>query len=182
MKEKELNKKQVYDGKLIRVWTAEVELEDGTHATREYVERKFGSVTGVLLDNDQNVYLVREFRSAIGEYNVNFPAGRYNLEKETPDEAIVRELREEVGLRPRQVQGLFSLKGGGTYLWPSFYFYCTDPIPDPLEQDYDERIEVIKKPFKAYLREVLRGARLRSGDYQALVMVALRLGLLEVKE
>lgn len=181
MKENELNKKLVYDGKLVRVWRSEVELEDGTRADREHVERKMGSVSGVLLDGEQNVYLVKEFRSAIAEYNVNLPAGRYDPALESPEEAIVRELREEVGMRPLKIEKLFSAKGGGTYIWPTSFFYCIDPVADPLPGDEDERIEVIKVPFAKLLSEVLKKGTARSGDFQSIIMVAYKLGLLEEK-
>lgn len=48
------------------------------------------------VDRKGNVYLVRQYRHAVGEYLLEAPAGLME-EGETPEEAALRELREETG-------------------------------------------------------------------------------------
>lgn len=183
MQEKEISKKLIFAGRLFRIWQAEIELADGSRTQREYLERIYSSVAAVLLDNDLNIYLVKEFRFAVKEVRVNLPGGRFNLGLETPEQAVVRELREEVGLRPQKIEKLFEFHGGGSWLWHQYFFFCSDPVIEPLRGDWDENIEVVKIPFKKFLRQVLEdqsGSRII--DFKAIIMVAQKLGLLEVKK
>ena len=84
-----------YDGKILSVRVDTVILEDGAPAPREVVEHK-PAVCVLPVDRKGNVYLVRQYRHAVGEYLLEAPAGLME-EGETPEEAALRELREETG-------------------------------------------------------------------------------------
>jgi len=186
MNEKEISKKLVFNGKLFRVWHLEVELEDGTRASREHIERKLGSVVGVFLDRfdkDANVYLIREFRSAAKEIKIGLPGGRFDPSSEAPGSAMTREMREEVGLRPQNIEKLFEYHGGSSWVWHQYFYLCTEPVNDPLPHDNDERLEVINIPFVDLFKEVWAGkGNWEASNFQAIIMIAKRLGLIEKKE
>ena len=66
LKETLLEKQTVYKGKIVNLRRDTVRLPDGRESLRELVEHPGG--VGVLpLDDDQNVYMVRQFRYGAGE-------------------------------------------------------------------------------------------------------------------
>ena len=93
--EKTLNSKTVFDGKILHIKLDEVELPDGNKASREVVHHQ-GGVCIAAMDEDKNLYFVRQFRYPYMEVTLELPAGK--LEKgETVLENGKRELLEETG-------------------------------------------------------------------------------------
>ena len=93
--EKRIERKDIFDGHVFRVYLDKVEIADGSIRPREVVEHN-GGVCIVALDDEHNVYMVRQFRYAVGKEMLEIPAGK--LEKgENPLEAAKRELSEETG-------------------------------------------------------------------------------------
>lgn len=89
------NSEVLFDGKVVRLRTGEVALDDGTKAYREVVEHP-GGVCVIPFDGDV-VTLVRQYRIAIGDYILEAPAGKL----EPGDDPAARgqiELEEECGL------------------------------------------------------------------------------------
>ena len=60
--EKTLNERYAYHGRIINLRVDDVELPDGRRSDREIIEHN-GGVCVVPLDNDGNIYSVRQFRS-----------------------------------------------------------------------------------------------------------------------
>lgn len=79
--------------------------------TREVVEHP-DAVAIVALDDAGRVALVRQYRHPLGTALLEIPAGTLDVEGESPADAAVRELAEEVGLA---TDGLVALGG----LWNS---------------------------------------------------------------
>ncbi len=75
-------------------------LPDGSQATREYVRHQ-GAVAVVPLLDDGRIVMVRQYRHAVGQVLVEFPAGKLD-----PGESVlqcaIRELREETGYEAAQ--------------------------------------------------------------------------------
>lgn len=95
LKETMLNSELVYNGGLLKVYRDTVELVNGAQAWREVI-RHPGAVVMVPVDDEGNVYLVRQFRYPYGRVLLEVPAGK--LERgEDPFAAAQRELEEEIG-------------------------------------------------------------------------------------
>ena len=94
----------IYDGFVIRVVNGLFETPDGDRIERDIV-RHPGAVGVVPLDGDE-VVLVRQYRPALGTELLEIPAGKRDVAGEPPEVTAVRELEEEVGLRPRTIEAL----------------------------------------------------------------------------
>lgn len=95
MEEKTLLENEIFSGRIIRVRVDDVELPDGGKSKREVVDHN-GGVCVAALDEENFLYLVRQFRYPYKQVLLELPAGK--LEKgEDPFEAMKREQREETG-------------------------------------------------------------------------------------
>lgn len=90
-----VEKKYVYDGKILKVRRDDARLPDGKPCVREMVEHPGGAA--VLAEYDGKIAFVRQFRYPYGEEILEVPAGK--LERgEAPVHTVERELSEETGL------------------------------------------------------------------------------------
>lgn len=96
--------KIVFECPVFKVEEATVELRDGQIASRWYVVKR-DAVGVVPISDTGDVLLIREYRSAAGEYCWRIPAGGVN-EGEVPAEAARREMREEIGFDATQLETL----------------------------------------------------------------------------
>ena len=93
--EKKISSNDIFEGRIVRLHVDEVELVDGSKAIREVIEHD-GGVTVIPVDDNGDVYCVRQFRYAFGKSIIETPAGK--LEKgEDPLRCAIRELSEETG-------------------------------------------------------------------------------------
>ena len=79
--EKTLSSKLVYDGGLLKVYYDTVELVNGATAWREVI-RHPGAVVMVPVDEEGNVYLVRQYRYPYGKVVLEVPAGKLEVGEE----------------------------------------------------------------------------------------------------
>lgn len=154
----------------------ELRLPDGNLALRELVEHA-GAVAIIALDAEQHVYLVHQYRVGAGQDLYEIPAGI--LEPgEAPEASAVRELREEIGFQPGNLQSL-----GSFYPSPGFsteiirIFLARELEAAPLAQDSDEFIETLRLPFGDALRMIDSGEIVDSKTIIGLLRVARLLNL-----
>ena len=88
--------KYEYKGRIICLRDDDILLPNGKEAKREYIEHR-GGVAVLAVDEEGRVPIVRQYRYPLGKHLWEIPAGKLEV-GEKPDEAIVRELREEAGL------------------------------------------------------------------------------------
>jgi len=82
-----------------------VKLPSGKKATREIVEHP-GAVAIVAITDDNELVLVRQFRTPTKQVLLEIPAG-VPLKKESAIAASRRELEEETGFRAKKVRKIF---------------------------------------------------------------------------
>lgn len=98
-------------------------------------------VIAVCLDAERRVLLARQYNHGAGEVLWELPGGGIEAD-ESPDDAVRRELAEEVGVRPEHVECI------GAYLinprrspFRIHVFVATGPRPAPTSPDDTELIE-----------------------------------------
>ena len=145
-KEKIVSSKRVFSGRAVSLRVDTVELPSGRQTTREIVEHD-ECIVAIPIDEKGNVLLVSQFRHPIGKKLLELPAGGIE-ENETPEDAVRRELQEEIGYLPNKVEAL-----GGFYSSPGFcteylYLYiATDLTPSRLVASDTEEIKVVRIPL-----------------------------------
>ncbi|MEO8287156.1 MAG: NUDIX hydrolase [Chloroflexota bacterium] len=136
-----LSKETVYDGKLIKVVKEMVRIANGNVRAREIVEHP-GAVALVVVDNEDRLIMVKQYRRAVDRVLLEIPAG--TREKGEDSETCARrEVREETGYAAGKVEKL-----GGFFSAPGFcteyldLYLLTDLREDPGQADDDENIEL----------------------------------------
>ncbi|HAI20720.1 MAG TPA: ADP-ribose pyrophosphatase [Clostridiales bacterium UBA8153] len=99
--------RQVFGGRILQVRVDRVELAGGAQGWREVVVHP-GSVAVVATPTPGQVYLVQQYRHAVGRLLWELPAGRLEA-GEDPREAAARELDEEVNLRAQELVPLLAV-------------------------------------------------------------------------
>lgn len=96
----------LFKGRVINLRNDRICLPNGKEAGREMVEHR-GGVAVLAVDENGMVPVVRQYRYPLGKHLWEIPAGKLEV-GEQPDEAIARELREEVGLLAEKIEPLAS--------------------------------------------------------------------------
>lgn len=89
--------KVTHEGVLTTLRVDTVRMPDGEAVEREIAERP-NAVAMVPLTDDGDVVLVRQYRHAVGAYELEIPAGLLDVDGESEAAAALRELAEEVGV------------------------------------------------------------------------------------
>jgi ADP-ribose pyrophosphatase len=156
--EKVLASKTIFEGRILKLRVDTVRTADGRQSTREIVEHD--DCVGIIpIDAENNVLLVKQYRLAVGRELLETPAGGIDP-GESPEAAVVREMREETGLRPRKLERL-----AGFYLSPGFsseymhLFLAEDMEPAPLSAEDTAGIEVVKVPV-AQISDIISSGKI----------------------
>jgi len=146
----------VHRGRIVNLREDQVILPRGTPATYEYVEVKPGATTLAVEDN-LDVWLVREWKYAIGRYSLEAVSG--GIEPgEQPLESAHRELREEAGLVATDWSPLGTVDPFTTMLrCPNYLFLARGLRSVPVEHEEGELIETIRMPLAEAVRKVMSG-------------------------
>lgn len=154
--EKTLACEEKYRGRIIYVHRDTVSLPDGGTAVREVVEHS-GGVGVIPVDENGDVWCVRQFRYPLGEHLLEVPAGK--LEPgETPLECAVRELGEETGFTAAEYTDLGMLYPSPGYCREKLYIYmATGLTRGAAHLDKGEFLDVEKHSLRELYDMTLRG-------------------------
>ena len=145
-----IESKRIYEGHIINVRVDTVRMSSGREATREIVEHSH-AVCIVPVDEDGNVLLVRQYRKPAEEALLEVPAGGVE-DGEVSEEAVLRELQEEIGYTADNLQHLSSFWVAPGWATEYMHAYLATGLrPSKLEGDEDENIEVVRIPFNEAL-------------------------------
>jgi len=169
--EREIRRKTVYTGKIVKVRSDVVEVHGGRQATREVVEHP-GGVCVIPIDADRHFWCVRQFRYPLMEALLEFPAGK--LEPcEDPALCAIRELEEETGLTAKTLIYLGPMYPSPGYLDEVLHLYLAQDLTQGEAcPDEGEFLTVEKIPMDTMLKLVaeskIRDAKTIAGLFRAM--------------
>jgi len=159
-------KKTVWEGKFLRGVSVTYRDSGGSLRQWETVERVNceGIVAIVPLTGSGEVILIRQFRPAVNNYVIEFPAG-LNDKGERLEEAARRELLEETGYEPKEMVFLAQgpLSSGSSNELLSVYLATGLRFKGVEGRDETEDIEVLEIPLDRVEQELSRFTA--RGDY-----------------
>jgi ADP-ribose pyrophosphatase len=138
-----------WEGRVVRAGVARFRHPDGEVVTRDKVWHP-GAV-GVLPIDDQYVWLTRQPREAAGQAaSLEVPAGKLDVEGESPLDTGKRELAEEIGKQAAVWEELFVFFTSPGFTDERVWLYLATGLSDApgTEPDEDERIEVVPWPLE----------------------------------
>lgn len=98
----------IHQGQVVAMYDGHFEGPGGVQLRRDII-RHPGAVSVVAIDDQQRVFLVRQYRAPIDADLWEIPAGKKDVVDENPIECAIRELREEVGMVASSVEHLIDL-------------------------------------------------------------------------
>ena len=93
-----IGSRRIFEGRVAAVRSDQVEMPDGGSSQRDVFELP-GAVGIVVLDENENVLLVRQYRHPVGRLLWEIPAGLLDSTRESAAQAAQRELLEEGHVR-----------------------------------------------------------------------------------
>lgn len=143
--EKTIKVDNIYEGKILSLRVETVEMPDKKYSKREIVDHVKG-VGIITFDGGDSIYLVRQYRKAIDEFTLEIPAGLVEV-NEKPIETAKRELQEEIGYKPLDIEYLFDMHASPGFTNDKLSFFLAKNLEESkLELDEDEFLE--KKSYK----------------------------------
>ena len=171
--------KRIYEGNIINVRVDTVRMPSGRDATREIVEHSH-AVCIVPIDNEGNVVLVRQYRKPAEDALLEVPAGGVE-DGEISEEAVLRELQEEIGYTADHLEHLSSFWVAPGWATEYMHAYLATGLRESrLDGDEDENIEVVRLRFNEAV-SMLKTGEINDGKTIAALLLAQPLLDLEIK-
>lgn len=155
------DRRTVYDGRAtVRIDT--VRMPDGDEVEREIIEQH-SAVAIVPVTDDGEVFLLKQYRQAVGAYVIEIPAGIIDPEDPSPVAAAHRELVEEIAHDSERLEPLTTfLNSAGWSTERTHVFLARSPQPTPPPDDFtveheEADMEVVRLPISEALALVLAG-------------------------
>ena len=154
--EKRLSSETKFEGRIITVTLDRVELENGGTSTREVV-RHHGGAGVAALNDEGEIYLVRQYRYALNRELIEIPAGKLDP-GEDPLDCAKRELHEETGFRAGRIRFLTSIVTSCGFCDEIIHIYLATKLEfDAPNPDDDEFVNVDLVPLHELIDAVLDG-------------------------
>ena len=144
---KTIQSKSVYQGKVFDVRQDQVELPDGHLTALDVVEHN-GAVTLIPIDEQGQIWFVRQYRHPAQDELLELPAGTLE-NNEDPEKCAHREVREEIGMSVGRLEKIGEFFMAPGYSTEYMYVYLARELsPAPLPGDEDEFLQVEKFPIE----------------------------------
>ena len=176
LEEKTLSSEQKFDGKVVKLFVDQVELENGEKTFREVIKHP-GGVCILPLDGDNNVLMVRQFRYPSHKVLLEIPAGKMEY-GEDHRECGLRELKEETGCTCDEFTYLGNLIPTPAYDTEVIHMYLARGLHSGEQKlDEDEFLEVEKIPLDKAVEMVMNNEIADAKTQIALLKTKQLLGL-----
>ncbi|KYG62131.1 NUDIX hydrolase [Bdellovibrio bacteriovorus] len=156
LEEKTLSTKQIFKGRFLRVEQDQVQAPDGRTYTREYILHPGAAMMIPLLPNG-NVVMIHQYRHAVKQVFLEFPAGKRDPNEETLFTAQ-RELLEETGYQAKDWKFLTTIHPVIGYSNEHIDLYLARELNFAQQKlDHGEFIEVVEVKPEDLMRLVQEG-------------------------
>ena len=174
--EKKLSENTVFTGRVFSVSVDKVLLENGKTGEREVLHHHGGACIAALTPENE-IYMIRQFRYAMGQELWELPAGK--LEPgEDPEKAAHRELAEECGLMADTMRDIGPVYPSVGYDSEIIYCYLAQNLtPCEMHLDEDEFLNVDRIPFDELYSRCLSGEITDAKTVVSVLKTKLLLGL-----
>jgi ADP-ribose pyrophosphatase len=136
----------LYEGSQFSVCRKRFRHADGEVVQREFVRRM--PAAAIVAYDDEHVWLVRQPREAISQYTLELPAGKLDVEGESPLQTAQRELAEEIGQEAEHWEAVRSYYSSSGYSDELVHIFAATGLrPSDTEPDPGERIEIVHWPL-----------------------------------
>jgi 8-oxo-dGTP pyrophosphatase MutT (NUDIX family) len=132
----------VYEGKTFTVRVERFAHPDGRETEREIVRRP--DAVAMVAHDDRHVWLVRQPREAIGAYTLELPAGKLDVEGESPEDCARRELAEEVGLAAERWEPVLGYYASSGYTDEFVHVFAATGLREERAEGDEADIEVVR--------------------------------------
>jgi len=162
--------KLIYKNPWIRVQEDQVIMPNGKNDIFGIVNMIDG-VTVILVDNENNIYLAKEFKYAVGRITIEAISGGID-KNETKEKAAKRELMEETGLKAEQWDYLGVVDPFTTIINSRNHIFLARQIIKFKESDEKLTLKVIKIPFSEAVNWVANGKITHAASCVAILKAA----------
>ncbi len=136
----------VYEGSQFSVRVERFRHADGEVVEREVVRRM--DAAGIVAYDDEHVWLVRQPREALLGFTLEIPAGKLDVDGESPLQTARRELAEEIGREAEDWKLVRCFHPSSGYSDERVHIFCATGLrPSDVEPDPGERIEIVRWPL-----------------------------------
>lgn len=157
VEEKTISSERIYEGAILNLRKDKVVVKDNKTSSREIIEHMGGVVIAAVTE-DGKVPIVKQYRKAASKAVLEVPAGK--LEKdEDPEEAALRELKEETGYTAKSIKYINSFYSSIGYSEEVLHLYIAEDLT-PGETDFDESeaIDIYEYTLDELLSMVMDGS------------------------
>lgn len=136
----------VFDGSQFTVRVERFRHADGETVEREVVRRM--DAAAIVAYDDEHVWLVRQPREALLEHTLEIPAGKLDVEGESPLQTAQRELAEEIGCEAEHWELVRAYAPTSGYSDERLHLFAATGLrTSDVEADPGERIEIVRWPL-----------------------------------
>ncbi len=165
-----LDEETIYHGRIFDLVRAHFRLPHGKEPIFDLVKHH-GAVVILPVDQQGNIWFVRQFRIGAGQELLELPAGLLEKE-ETPESCVSREIQEEIGMAAGHIERL-----GEFYMVPGYSteklhaYLATGLYPSSLPTDEDELLAHVSLPIRE-VNDMVRSGKIQDGKTLATLLLA----------
>lgn len=156
LEHKTVSRDEIYQGAIISVVKDTITLPNGKTAERELVLHN-GAAAVVPVDEEGNIFFVRQYRHSTGKELLEIPAGTLEA-GEDPLECAKRELEEETGYKASEFYHIFSIYTAVGFCTEKIHIYLAKGLHEGEQNlDEDEFVNVEKHSLNEALEMIFDG-------------------------
>lgn len=147
--------KKIYENDFFTVYEDKVIEPDGKDGAYATIKLPPG-VCVLPIDDENNVYLTKQFRYSAGRETIEVVAG--SVEEESRLDAAKRELKEELGITAGEVKELGTLELDNSIIKNEVSFFTARGLSfGKTERESSEQMEMVKMEFRKAVEKVFSG-------------------------